>query len=169
MKKLTVAAVIISTFVFYSFLHAQSGDALLAPRTLADAGTAPATSQPTTAAGPGSADRSAVPTVVQTQPPATEPPAAPTNPPAPAPTSTTALPTPTPRPAQPVSGKFKDGTYTGTVADAQWGYVQVQAVISQGRLTSVRFLEYPSDRSRSVFINRIADPELISEAIQAQS
>jgi uncharacterized protein with FMN-binding domain len=40
--------------------------------------------------------------------------------------------------------------------------------VSQGRLTDVQFLQYPSDRSRSVFINRVADPMLTSEAIQAQ-
>lgn len=64
---------------------------------------------------------------------------------------------------------FKDGTYTGSVDDAQWGYVQVQTVIQSGKITSVKFLQYPNDRERSVYINGIADPELISEAIQAQS
>lgn len=64
---------------------------------------------------------------------------------------------------------YKDGTYTGSVADAQWGYVQAQAVIQRGHITTVKFLQYPSDRSRSVEINQIADPELVQEAIQAQS
>jgi uncharacterized protein with FMN-binding domain len=45
----------------------------------------------------------------------------------------------------------------------------VQAIVSQGKITDVKFLEYPSDRSRSQFINSVADPELVSEAIQAQS
>ena len=67
------------------------------------------------------------------------------------------------------STKYKDGSYTGSVDDAQWGYVQVQAVIQSGKITSVKFLQYPNDRERSVYINGIADPELISEAIQAQS
>jgi uncharacterized protein with FMN-binding domain len=64
---------------------------------------------------------------------------------------------------------FKDGTYTGSVADAQWGYVQAQAVIQGGQITNVRFLQYPNDRGRSIEINQIADPELVQEAIQAQS
>jgi uncharacterized protein with FMN-binding domain len=64
---------------------------------------------------------------------------------------------------------YKDGTFTGSVADAQWGYVQVRAVIQRGRITDVRFVQYPNDRSRSVYINSWADPQLTSEAIQAQS
>jgi uncharacterized protein with FMN-binding domain len=64
---------------------------------------------------------------------------------------------------------YKDGSYTGTVADAQWGYVQVRAVIKGGKISDVQWVQYPSDRQRSVQINSIADPELTSEVIQAQS
>jgi uncharacterized protein with FMN-binding domain len=64
---------------------------------------------------------------------------------------------------------LKNGTFTGVAADAQWGYVQVQAVIQNGKLTDVKFLEYPNHRSRSVEINTYAMPMLTSEAIQAQS
>lgn len=64
---------------------------------------------------------------------------------------------------------YKNGTYSGSVADAQWGYVQVQVVIQQGKMTKISFLQYPNERNRSVEINNYADPQLISEAIQAQS
>lgn len=64
---------------------------------------------------------------------------------------------------------YKDGSYTGSVADAQWGVVQVQATIKGGKITDVQWLQYPNDRSRSVYINSIADPQLTSEAIQAQN
>lgn len=67
------------------------------------------------------------------------------------------------------SSRLKDGSYTGSVADAQWGVVQVKAVITNGKITDVQFLQYPNDRSRSVYINSIADPQLSSEAIQSQS
>ena len=67
------------------------------------------------------------------------------------------------------SGQYKDGTYTGSTADAYYGYIQVQAVIRGGRLTDVKFLQYPSDHSTSVFINTQAMPMLRSEALQAQS
>jgi len=65
--------------------------------------------------------------------------------------------------------RYHNGSYTGSVAGAQWGYVQVRAVIQQGKLADVQFLQYPDERSRSVQINRVANPELTSEAIQAQS
>ncbi len=72
---------------------------------------------------------------------------------APLPTST---PTPTPDP----SGNYKDGSYVGQVADAQWGLLQVKAIVSNGQISDVQFLQYPSDRSRSVRINSVADPIL---------
>lgn len=75
----------------------------------------------------------------------------------------------TPSPSATPAAQFRDGSYAGTVADAQWGYVQVKAVVQGGKLTDVQWLQYPNDRSRSVEINSIADPELTSEAIQAQS
>lgn len=73
-------------------------------------------------------------------------------------------------PASSTSGSlYKDGSYTGSVADAQWGNIQVKAVIQNGRITDVQFLQYPNERNRSVMINDYADPQLTNEAIQAQS
>lgn len=67
------------------------------------------------------------------------------------------------------TGLYKDGSYTGSVADAQWGYVQIKVDIQNGRMTNVQFLQYPDDRQRSIEINGYADPRLAHEAIQAQS
>src|SRR5215831_6536523 len=39
---------------------------------------------------------------------------------------------------------YKDGMYKGSVDDAQWGYVQVQATIKGGKITNVQFLQYPN-------------------------
>jgi uncharacterized protein with FMN-binding domain len=64
---------------------------------------------------------------------------------------------------------YKDGSYTGSVTDALWGVVQVKAIIQKGKITDVQFLQYPNDRNRSININSYADPQLTSEAIQAQS
>ena len=50
-----------------------------------------------------------------------------------------------------------------------WGYVQVQATIQNGKISDVQFVQYPSDRRTSRSINSIADPMLQQEAIQAQS
>jgi uncharacterized protein with FMN-binding domain len=63
---------------------------------------------------------------------------------------------------------YKDGSYTGSIADAQWGNIQVKAIIQHGKITDVQFLQYPNERNRSVMINTYADPQLTSEAIQAQ-
>jgi uncharacterized protein with FMN-binding domain len=67
------------------------------------------------------------------------------------------------------SGKYVDGTYTGIAADAYYGNIQVEAVISGGKLANVVFLQSPNDRSTSRYINQQAMPELKAEAIQAQS
>ncbi len=77
--------------------------------------------------------------------------------------------TPTPGATSTSSSGYKNGTYTGNVADAQWGVVQIQVIIKNGKITSVQFLQSPNERNRSVEINNYADPILVSEAIQAQS
>ena len=64
---------------------------------------------------------------------------------------------------------LNDGTYTGPVVDAYYGYIQIEAVIKNGRLTTIHVLKYPSDRRTSVFINRQALPMLRDEVISAQS
>ncbi len=69
----------------------------------------------------------------------------------------------------PISQGYKDGTYTGDVADAFYGNVQVQITISGGKITDVTFLQYPNDRSTSQMINSQAMPLLQQEAIQVQS
>lgn len=65
--------------------------------------------------------------------------------------------------------KYKDGEYTGDSVDAYYGNLQVKAVISDGKITDVQFLDYPHDRRTSVEINSQATPMLKQEAIQAQS
>ena len=66
-------------------------------------------------------------------------------------------------------GGYKNGTYTGSVADAFYGNIQVQVIISGGKITDVQFLQFPNDRRTSQMINSQADPMLAQEAIQAQS
>lgn len=66
-------------------------------------------------------------------------------------------------------GQYTDGSYTGTPADAYYGTVQIQAVITNGAIADVQFLQYPSDRDTSRYINGQAIPLLFREAIQAQS
>jgi uncharacterized protein with FMN-binding domain len=84
----------------------------------------------------------------------------------PAPNSTASL---GPTPTSTATGKYKDGGFVGSVADAFYGNVQVKAIISGGKITDVQFLQSPNDRSTSVRINSQAMPLLTQEAIQVQS
>jgi len=67
------------------------------------------------------------------------------------------------------AGQYKDGTYTGPVADAFYGNLQVVAVIQGGKLTDVQFPQYPQDGGHSQQVSATALPALKQEAITAQS
>lgn len=68
-----------------------------------------------------------------------------------------------------IAGKYKDGTYNGTIEDAFYGNLQVQAIIKDGKLTDVVPLLYPNDNRTSISINTQAIPMLRDEAVKAQS
>jgi len=70
---------------------------------------------------------------------------------------------------QMMPGRYKDGQYTGSSANAFYGMVQVKAIIIGGRLTDIQFLNYPQDNRNSLSRSNYALPQLKSEAIQAQS
>ena len=92
--------------------------------------------------------------------------------PAQVPTTTpiaTPTPVPTPTPTPKPKGQYVDGTYTGTATNAYYGTVQVEAIISGGKIADVKFLQYPSDRGTSLRISNQAMPVLTQEAITAQS
>lgn len=67
------------------------------------------------------------------------------------------------------AGKYKDGTYTGSVENAYYGDLQVSTKITNGNIVDVTFNKYPDTHSTSVFINKQAVPLLKQEAIKAQS
>jgi uncharacterized protein with FMN-binding domain len=83
--------------------------------------------------------------------------------------SSSNLPTPTASPTSKPRGQYKDGSFTGSVQDAFYGNIQIQAVISSGRITAVNFLQFPNDNRTSQYVNSQADPMLAQEAIQKQS
>lgn len=110
------------------------------------------------------------PTAPATQQPVTQAPTASTSgtsvrTPKPTPSTPTPAPAPKPKPR----GQYADGTYTGNAADAYYGLVQVRVTVRGGKLTDVAFLQYPNDRSTSLYINSQAMPLLQQEALQAQS
>jgi uncharacterized protein with FMN-binding domain len=67
------------------------------------------------------------------------------------------------------TGPWKDGTYHGQAFTHEYGVVQVSAVIASGKLTDVTFDQMPQDRSRSAEISQAAQPQLLQEALAAQS
>lgn len=95
--------------------------------------------------------------------------------PTPAPTVISASPSPSgtalspsPTPAQILTGKYKDGTYDGTVEDAIYGNLQVQVIIRGGKIFDVLPLLYPNDNRTSILINTQAFPMLRDNAIRKQ-
>jgi len=76
---------------------------------------------------------------------------------------------PTEVPTDEATGRYKNGDYTGPEVNAVYGWVQVKAVIQDGELADVQFLDFPQDRRTSQRINSRAVPNLQTEAIQAQS
>lgn len=80
---------------------------------------------------------------------------------------------PTPTKGVPLKSKnhslYKDGTYKGSVEDAHYGLVQVEAEIKDGNIVSVNFLQYPNDNNTSRYINESAIPILTEEVLYAQT
>jgi uncharacterized protein with FMN-binding domain len=88
----------------------------------------------------------------------------------PQPQATIVIPLPTATPSvRQAAGRYKDGSYTGIEIDAFYGLVRVQMNVQNGKIASVKFLEYPNDRRTSVRINSFAVPRLQQEAVQVQS
>jgi uncharacterized protein with FMN-binding domain len=68
-----------------------------------------------------------------------------------------------------VSGSSVSGTFDGTTTQTQYGPVQVEIVVSAGRITDVKALQLTDRGGRSVAISASAAPILRQEAIAAQS
>jgi len=144
LKKIIAVLVVIGSFVGYVLTQRSS------------------TQNPIVASNAATSDNNNQPIIVTTNTPTPVTTVSPT----PKPTTT---PTPVTTPKSKTTGVYADGTYTGKVADAYYGSMQVQAVIKNGLLADVIFLQYPNDRGTSVRINTEAMPKLKSEAISAQS
>ncbi len=64
---------------------------------------------------------------------------------------------------------YANGTYTGPVTNAYYGAMQIQAIVSGGKLSAIRVLQYPDTHGASISINSQALPMLRNEVIAAQS
>lgn len=67
------------------------------------------------------------------------------------------------------SGKYRDGVYKGSSSYVYFGNVQVAVTIAKGRISNVKFLQFPNTHATSVYINQQAMPYLKQEAIKAQT
>jgi uncharacterized protein with FMN-binding domain len=66
------------------------------------------------------------------------------------------------------SSSSASGTFTGAVAQHQFGPVQVEITVQAGTITDISLVQLPTD-GKSRFINSEAVPLLVSEALKAQS
>jgi len=60
-------------------------------------------------------------------------------------------------------------TYTGGVAQTQWGPVQVAVTVAGGTITAADAVQVPTGNSRDAEINAVAVPILNQEVVAAQS
>ena len=67
------------------------------------------------------------------------------------------------------SGQYKDGYYVGSSVNAYYGNVQAAVTIKGGKISNVKFLQYPNTHSTSVIINQQAMPYLKQETLQSQN
>ena len=92
-------------------------------------------------------------------------------------TSTTSIPSETTNPTAtipptiipPVVSGYKDGTYTGAVADSIYGAVQVRVTITGGKIVTVNVPKYPNDGGNNTKVSNMSIPVLKQETIAAQS
>jgi uncharacterized protein with FMN-binding domain len=63
---------------------------------------------------------------------------------------------------------YKDGEFAGNPVDIEYGLVQVSAIIRDGRVADIKWLQDPEDIDLSKQINQDAMPKLTREAIVAQ-
>jgi uncharacterized protein with FMN-binding domain len=60
-------------------------------------------------------------------------------------------------------------SYTGAVAQTEWGPVQVKITVKAGKITKVDVVQYPNGNPRDAQINAYALPILVQDTIKAQS
>jgi uncharacterized protein with FMN-binding domain len=66
------------------------------------------------------------------------------------------------------STQTSTSTVTGSVAQTQWGPVQVKLTITGGKITKVSILQYPNGNGRDIEIANYSLPILIDETLKSQ-
>ena len=83
--------------------------------------------------------------------------------------ATTPPPASTPTPVSTPKPAGVSGTFTGANGNTQFGPVQVQITVVNGKITNASALTYPTGSFRDQQINQQAIPYLIQETLAAQS
>ena len=108
-----------------------------------------------------------------TTPTATTPTAAPTQSAAPTPAKTKKAKPAATKKATPAAtapaATGASGTFTGATSNTQFGPVQVQITVSNGKITAAKALQFPNRDFRSQSISSQAIPYLVQETIAASS
>lgn len=78
--------------------------------------------------------------------------------------TTSPTPTPTKKQSSGVSGTFK-----GDTSQTRWGPVQVEVILTDGKITDVKTLQYPNGDRRSLNISNQVIPWLQQETLRIQS
>ena len=60
-------------------------------------------------------------------------------------------------------------TYTGDEVSTEWGIVQVEITVEDGRITASQAVHYPNSNHKDQEINAYAVPQLNTAAVEAQS
>jgi uncharacterized protein with FMN-binding domain len=66
-------------------------------------------------------------------------------------------------------GSSSSGTYTGDAVQTQWGIVQVQITVANGKITKSEAVQYPNTNHKDQEINAYAVPQLNSEVVAQQN
>lgn len=72
-------------------------------------------------------------------------------------------------PAATPTTKLANGTFSGTVDETRYGPVQVEIIVTGGKITDVKALQLTNQDPRSEQISNSAAPILRSEVLAAQS
>jgi len=63
----------------------------------------------------------------------------------------------------------KNGTFTGSIAQTQFGPFQVKVTVAKGKITKVTVPVFPNTNPRDISINSQALPMLVHEVLSVQS
>ncbi|MFN8196088.1 MAG: FMN-binding protein [Nocardioidaceae bacterium] len=63
----------------------------------------------------------------------------------------------------------QSGTFTGDLTQTQWGPIQVEITVENGKITDVGVPTYPASNGRDLEINSYALPILVQETVDAQN